>query len=368
MSHRLTILLIVLLSGSVAAAEEEPASEPRYLDETLIKQDPPPSGKKAKRRKGLMPQISGYLQILYKKRFDTDDTKGVEPSLFRIQRLRLRVSGKVVPKIRYQIEIDPRAPEVTGLLRDAFIELRYLPFHKLRIGQQKTPWGYENSESSSRLYTVTRTELAEGPGRGLTLRDIGIALVGRIPLADSWDLEDHVALVNGAGMNVQADDTPMKNLWARVGARFRLPDRDLVVRAGASFGVGDYREPEDPGPPPEPGYVLSFRRFGVDVQVDTRWAFVVAELTRSTDESSLAPDEPEESLAWYVLVAGKTPWNVGPVVRYDTYDLAELDRWTFGAYWGALDARLRAMATYEIFEDEAGKHDHRLLLWAQVRL
>lgn len=396
MSHRLITLLTILLSASIAHAEEvpdpgtppaepatgpepgvepsppattEPPLDPRYLDETLIKQEQPPaSKKKQQRRKGLMPQISGYLQVFYKKRFDTDDTKGVEPSLFRIHRVRLRVSGKIIPKVRYQIEIDPRAPEITGVLRDAFIEFRHIPFHKLRIGQQKTPWGYENSESSSRLYTVTRTELSESPGRGLTLRDIGIAIKGRIPLAASWDLEDHIALVNGAGMNVQVDDTAMKNLWARVGVRFRLPDRDLVVRAGASLGIGNYREPEDPGPPVVPSFILSFRRFGADVQVDTRWAFIVAEVTRSTDESSLVPDEPEESLAWYVLVAGKTPWNVGPVVRYDTYDRDEFKRWTLGGYWGALDARLRAMATYEIFEDDAGKHDHRLLLWTQVRL
>ncbi|MFN0250412.1 MAG: porin [Kofleriaceae bacterium] len=404
MSHRL-IMLIVSLWASAAAAEvpeapvpptppgppqtpepvvepqppsavvtdppvaTDPPVDPRYLDETLIKQDqPPPSTKKSKRRKGLMPQISGYMQVFYKKRFDTDDTNGVEPSLFRVQRLRLRVSGKIIPKVRYQIEIDPRAPEVTGFLRDAFVEFRHIPFHKLRVGQQKTPWGYENTESSSHLYTITRTELAESPGRGLTLRDIGIAIKGRIPLAANWDLEDHVALVNGAGMNVQADDTAMKNLWGRVGARFRLPDRDLVVRAGASFGVGSYREPDDPGPPPVPGFIVSFRRFGADVQVDTRWAFVVAEVAQATDESSLTPDEPDESLAWYVLVAGKTPWNVGPVVRYDTYDLDEFKRWTFGAYWGALDARLRAMATYEVFEDDAGKHDHRLLLWTQVQL
>lgn len=373
MLHRSWIvLLITSLSASVNRADAQPAEdqnqEARHADETLIKQDQPKQGKQGKRGKGYLPRIGGYVQVFYKKRFDTDDNHGVEPSLFRLQRVRVNISGKVIPKIRYQVEIDPRAPEVTGFLRDAFIEFRHIPYHKLRVGQQKTPWGYENSESSSRLYTVTRTELSESPGRGLTLRDIGIAIKGRIPLGGDWDLEDHIALVNGAGMNVQADDTTTKTVWGRVGARYRTPDRALSVRAGGSFGIGDYAEPEDPGPPPSPGFVLSFKRFGADVQIDTPWAFAVGEYARSRDESSLAPDEPEDGIAWYALVAGKTPWHVGPVVRYDTYDVDDFKRWTFGGYWGAIDARLRAMATYEIFEDDAGKHDHRLLLWTQVRI
>lgn len=75
-----------------------------------------------------------------------------------------------------------------------------------------------------------RSELAEGLGRGLTLRDIGVAVVGKVPLGCGFTLEDHVAVVNGAGMNVQADDPERKNVWARVGGRYDAPDRDLMLR------------------------------------------------------------------------------------------------------------------------------------------
>ena len=214
---------------------------------------------------------------------------------------------------------------------------------------------------------MTRTELSEGPGRGLTLRDIGVAIKGRIPLVEGWDLEDHVALVNGAGMNTQVDPTTTKNVWGRVGVRYR-PEPALTVRAGVSFGVGDYVEPEDPGPPLIPALKISFKRVGADVQVDSRWAFLVGEAAFARDETSDAPGEPEDTIAWYVLAAGKTPWHIGPVVRYDASDADGFGRWTFGGYWGSIDARLRAMATYEIFRDDAGPHDHRLLLWTQVRL
>jgi Phosphate-selective porin O and P len=353
--------------GDPAPPPTPDAQEARLLDETLIKQGGQKPDK-AKKPKWFMPKISGYLQVFYKKRFDTDDTSGVEPSLFRVGRARIRVSGKIASKVRYQVEVDPRAPDISGVMRDAFIEFRHLPYHKLRVGQQKTPWGYENGESSSRLYTVTRTELAEGIGRGLTLRDIGIAIKGRIPIAPQWDLEDHVALVNGEPMNTQVDTTTTKNVWGRLGARYRIPDQALTIRAGVSFGFGDFSEPDDPGPPAVPGFVQKFKRVGADVQVDTRWAFVVGEWARSTDEISVMPGEEETTMAWYVLIAGKTPWHAGPVVRYDTFDGEEFKRYTLGAYWGDIDASLRAMATYEIFEDEAGPHDHRLLLWTQVRI
>src|SRR5262249_22498216 len=135
-----------------------------------------------------------------------------------------------------------------------------------------------------------------------------------------------------------------------------------------SFGIGDYIEPEDPGPPVVPAFKLSFKRFGADVQVDSPWVFAVGEIARASDTSSDMPNEPDEYIAWYVLAAGKTPWNVGPVLRSDANDADGFARWTFGGYWGAIDARLRAMATYEIFEDDAGPHDHRLLLWTQARI
>ncbi len=378
MSVRRLSLLLALLLSSRAAAEAEPDADPDSVPE--IAADGPPlideprleqargKQRKKKRGEGLTPKISGYLQVFFKKRFDTDETHGREPSLFRIQRMRLAISGRVVDKVRYQVEIDPRAPEVAGVLRDAYLELRHIPHHKIRIGQQKTPWGYENLESSSRLYTVTRSELSEGAGRGLTLRDIGIAIKGRIPVAERWDVEDHVALVNGAGMNTQVDPTTTKNVWGRIGTRYRSPAQTLTVRAGVSFGIGDYVEPEDPGPPVIPPLEVSFKRIGIDVQVDSRWAFVVGEAALASDETSEAPGEPDRTISWYVLAAGKTPWAVGPVVRYDTSNGDGLKRWTMGGYWGAIDARLRAMATYEVFEDDTGPHDHRLLLWTQVRL
>ena len=173
--------------------------------------------------KGVKPrhEFGGFMQMYYRVRRDANGDGVVEPSLFRVQRVRLQAKGRLNTRVAYEVEIDPRAPEVAGLLRDAIVTLSYIPRHNIRIGQMKTTFGYENPTSSSRLFTVNRTELSESIGRGVNLRDIGVGIDGFVRLAKGWRLEDAITVVNGAGLNVQADDTPRKNVWGRLGLRYR---------------------------------------------------------------------------------------------------------------------------------------------------
>jgi hypothetical protein len=66
------------------------------------------------------------------------------------------------------------------------------------------------------------------------------------------------------------------------------------------------------------------------------------------------------------LLAGKTPWDVGPVARYDDFD-GSYHRWTLGAYYGLPRETFRSMVTYEIVHEDGKRHDDRLLLWTQLR-
>ena len=70
--------------------------------------------------------------------------------------------------------------------------------------------------------------------------------------------------------------------------------------------------------------------------------------------------------AYYVLVAGKTPWDVGPVLHYDDFN-SEVHRWTMGAYYGLPRETFRAMITFEVVTEAGKRHDDRLLVWSQVR-
>jgi hypothetical protein len=329
----------------------------------LLSVSPAHADKKDKKSKKV--KVSGYVQVFYRFRIDTNDDGFTESSLFRIQRARVKVSGKINKRVGYNIEVDPRAPEVTGILRDAYIQLKVIPHHKLRVGQQKTQFGYENRESSTRLYTVNRSELGEGLGRGLTLRDIGIGIIGGWPIHGNLELEDALTLVNGAGMNVQYDPTGRKNLWGRAGVHWWCDARHLDVRFGLSGGIGNQVEPADTTvTPPEPAFRFEFQRLGADLEVDSPWAFAAAELAMGWDQIEGDP-EGNDSWGWYILAAGKVRWHAGPVLRYESVD--GFTRLTAGAYQGDPDAQLRFMTSYEVWKEEDYKHDDRVYLWMQAK-
>jgi hypothetical protein len=320
---------------------------------------------KAKRPRPGKVQISGFITALYKFRIEQNDDGVRDPDAFRLGKAVVRASGRVTKQVGYTVEVDPRSPTILGVLRDGYVSLFVVPGHEIRIGQQKTPFGYEAGESTMNLYTVTRSELSEGLGRGVTHRDIGIGLVGKRKLTDQLRLEDAIALVNGAGIGVQADDTQLKNLWARVGIRYR--DGDLTVHGGVSGAIGDQMSEFDPGPPPVPAERFGFRRVGADVEVDHRLFFASAEFATGWDEVPAGSGDREQSIAYLAMIAGKTKWHAGPVARYDAADTDGYQRITVGGYWGDPGAAVRALAHYEWYQDDVGTHDGRVTAAVLVR-
>ena len=101
------------------------------------------------------------------------------------------------------------------------------------------------------------------------------------------------------------------------------------------------------------------------VEVDHKWGFLGVEYGMSSD-SVPAESVTETQTAYFVTLAGKTPWHVGPAVRYDAGDLEEFQRLTVGGYWGEPDARVRLFLDYEYFKDELGTHDARVETMLQV--
>lgn len=336
--------------GRAATAVQEPAARPPAAPDSAPVADPTLN-------------ISGFVQIYFKARHDANGDGAVEPSVFRAQRVRLQARGRVNRRVRYEVEIDPRAPTIGGVLRDAFVTLSYLPRHDIVVGQMKTPFGYENSTSSSRLFTVNRSELAESIARGITLRDIGAGVTGSVELAPGWRIEDEILLVNGSGLNVQADDTPRKNLWGRIGLRYR--NEGLTLRWGASFANGDQFEPLDPAAPTDPAYTFTFNRLGTDVQVDHGRFLFVGEYATSDETAPAAVDATGKTSAYSVMAVGKTSRGVGPVIRYDAFE--DYKRMTYGAYAGLPTSPLSFMLSYESWEDGAGPHDGRMYARLQVR-
>ena len=308
----------------------------------------------------------GFVQTHYRHAFETGDDGVFDAPNFRVQRVRLGVRGDLNSWLSYEVDVDPRAPAVTGFLRDAYLAFKFIPRHEVRVGQQKTQFGYENRESSSDLFVVNRSELSDALSRGPNLRDIGVGLIGNVRLGKGWRFEDAITVVNGDGLNVQADATRRKNIWGRAGLRYRKDAADLTVRVGVSGATGDgIVEGVDPLDPAD-DYRQSFSRTGTDVQVNHRRFLATAEYVKGTNENTLT-GEADDLSGYYVNVVGKTRWRVGPTVRLDTF-ADEFRRWTIGAYYGLPNVPLRVMVNYEYRELKDGvRGDDKLYVWTQVR-
>lgn len=312
------------------------------------------------------PRLSGFIQAHYRHAFPTGVDGVVDHDDFRVQRARVGIEGKVFRWLGYDLEIDPRAPEITGVLRDAFISFHVLPRHEIRLGQQKTQFGYENVESSTHLYAVNRTEVSDNLSRGVTLRDIGLGIVGSIKLGGGFRLEDAATLVNGAGMNVQDDDTPGKDVWGRLGVRYKNRRAGkLDVRLGASGAFGDHVDEGDDPLLASDDFRLKFRRLGADIEIDQDWFFVSSELVLGWDHD-MVTGERDEPMGYYVNVVAKTPWEVGPLARYDAFG-DEYARFTFGAFYGLPKAHFRVLLNYEYRQKKDDvRGDDKAYAWVQV--
>lgn len=316
----------------------------------------------------LVPTLSGYAQVQFGVGLDgTGD--GIAPTAgVLLRRLRLRIKGQVFAGVGYTVMIDPSTP--ANLARDAYVSLTVIPRHEIRLGQQKTQFGYENPESTVPAFVVNRAYVSEALGRGPDLRDLGIGVFGTWSLPAGFGLDYQVTAVQGAGPNVLVDDTPRKNVWGRAGGSYS--GSGWTVKAGLSGAIGDRLFRGNPATM-TPDQRVSFTRLGVDVRADTPWFFAAAEGMLGTNDPGTG-DNPAAGFS--AQVAGKTPWNLGPVARVEFLDPNQdvsgdiLRRSTLGMY---LDLRhpeqktawARWLVNVELDRSEA-RRDHALLSWVQV--
>jgi hypothetical protein len=293
-------------------------------------------------------QVGGYIQFHYNYPVGT----GAE-SRFRVHRARVSLEGRATDRITYEMDVDPRAPDHAGTLRDAFFNIELDDYHTLRLGQQKVKFGYINMRSSSALYTVNRPEYADELARGLNLRDVGVTLMGKRPSGEHRTLEYDLSVVNGAGMNVQRDTNKDKNVSGRVGYRRKGPGTDY--RYGLSASRGDIREdPEDP--------FERFQRIGADLQIYHRRFELFVEGAFGVHKE--AGDE-ENRHGYYATWAGKTSGDWGPVLSYDSINDTENVRVALGFYHGKPDADFRVLVNYEF---RGAADEGRAYIWTVVRM
>lgn len=140
--------------------------------------------------------LRGYVQIRYNGLFSTNDkvscdqcdkswgTTSTEPDaksnngLF-IRRARLVFSGQVHPNVFFYFQPDFASSPSTGInnfvqIRDIYFDISFDPKkeYRVRVGQSKIPYGFENMQSSSVRLTLDRNDAMNSAI--LNERDLGV--------------------------------------------------------------------------------------------------------------------------------------------------------------------------------------------------
>ncbi len=370
-----TLLLATLL------AQGEPASTAGAAKAA----DPQPAGAKPTPQP-FAPKVNPYGFIDFQ--YSATDVPFPKPNVntFEFRRARLGMKGEVFEGFGFNLVFD--AADVS--MKDAYLSLKYLPGVELRIGQFKTPFGYEQVEADTRLLWVYNSFIVAAMARGRDSRDLGVLAMGRWKVGGPVAVEASLAGVNGAGPNVK-DDLNEKNAWARAGAVVTVAG--TTSKLGVSYGYG--HQVATTGTDAKFGVQGSgatatlddtwfyFHATGVDLTFDSPWVFVAAEwmqsrrhVTRYTNPTTATRTDiiPQ---GWYLGAYGKTPWNLGPIFRTERAHLPSSsgtavnagwnERYTVGAYYDVIPVNARFVLNYEF--DESAKPlrtGNRFILFAQV--
>ncbi len=316
-------------------------------------------------------KVIGYIQGQYEYQFlgeDVDPIRGMKSNNgFYFNRARIGVTGSIPYDFSYYVLTEFSPTKGGPYLLDAFITYkRFDPYFKVSLGQFKSPFGLELTTPCQKLYTVDRSlfvnELAS------PFRDIGIMFLGST--GELFGMKDllkyRVAVTNGTGKNVM-DNNQYKDITSRI---IISPLEWLHI--GASYKYGKEKPvKEDMDPDIR-------KRWGVDLSLEKSNFIFQAEYIDGTDEGSSlvgggCGSDPTIVLGdfkkngYMVQLLYMTPWNLQPVVKFESFDpntandddITSYDKqqdFTFGFnFFFAESVRLQMNYVYKI--EESGDTD-----------
>jgi phosphate-selective porin len=254
---------------------------------------------------------------------DAPDTRwGTDDDRFLLRRARLNLTATLANDFTAKIEADFGANSLNtgagsrGQLTDGYIQWSKYDAANVRIGQFKTPFGYEQLISDTKLLTIERAL----PNDRLTVsRQIGVAVMGDIV---EKRLSYSVGAFNGNGVNTGQNDNE-NFMWAgRVsGQAYEGTIAGQPVKL--TGGINAFTAQNDAPSNRKVGY-------GMDVQAVSGPLTLLAEWLRNENDA-LA-----EAAGWSMLAAWRFNDNWRGLVRYETYDgdtaiaNTTTDVWTLG--------------------------------------
>lgn len=273
-------------------------------------------------------QVVGYIQAQYE--MESSGELGAGESFsensFYFNRARLGVVGNIPYDISYYVMTEFSDTQGGPYLLDAFITWHGLgPWAKISMGQFKTPFGLELSTPCQSLHTINRSKVVGQLAQ--PFRDIGIMITGGTDSLNVFGLQKKnvfsysLAILNGTGMNTK-DKDKYKDIAAR-----------LVFAPLDQFAIGaSYRTGKSINSDPTVTAADKRSRFGVDVNFNYDNFIFQAEYISGDDEGTyyvgdggcggeLTPVVGSVKRSGYMAQAlYMTPWNIQPVLKYESYD------------------------------------------------
>jgi len=269
--------------------------------------------------------VMGYIQPQFSYVFFEEDKYGntlYKPSSFFFKRARVGVRGSIPYDISYYVMAE-LSPALTGypFLLDAFVT--YAPlgkYLKFSIGQFKSPFGMELNTPCFALHTIRRSTVVNNIGT--PFRDLGFMILGS---SDSlFGIKDlftyKVAIMNGTGIN-HWDDNKYKDFVARL-----VISPWEWLKVGGSYRYGKQGKADADGQ-------KTRTRYGADISIETHNILIQGEYIYGDDlgligsgggcggkKSANATLETYKKSGFFVMAAYMTPWNLQPVIKYETYD------------------------------------------------
>jgi phosphate-selective porin OprO/OprP len=246
---------------------------------------------------------------------------------FLLRRARLFVTGTFAEAMSFKLESDfgnnsiSAKTGLSGQLTDAFLAWTKYSAANVKVGQFKTPFGYEQIMSDTKLPTIERSLTNDRLTQG---RQIGGQVGGDL---FNKKISYAVAAFNGTGTNIGSNDS-QKFMWvgrtSAVAYDGKLGHQKAKITAGAN-----YFTTVDKG-------TFAGRRYGTGV--DAQVLVGPAELTAEVLRNDLHPvtGKPTASNGWALLGALSLTKQWQALARYESFDsntataATTTNEWTFG--------------------------------------
>ena len=277
--------------------------------------------------------IGGLLQVQFDAGDKGDSRFANDFDRFYLRRARLNASGRFLEEFDFRLELDlagslSNSSALRAQMMDGYITWNRYPEANIRVGQFKTPFGFEQLYGDPRLLTIERTLVNDR----LTLsRQLGGQVGG-----DLFEkrLGYAIGTFNGNGVNNNFNDN---NALVTVGRITAVPWQGNLGSAAAKWSVGangfsskdtglalsDLGLDSTPTTADKDGLFTGKRRgSGVDSQLVAGPFELWGELLRGHFEpDSKIPSASFDANGWYGQASlFLVPNRVQVVVKYETFD------------------------------------------------